>query len=201
MEKGEIVLPSEKFDGDGSCRKHKKKRRHEKEENILSEPHFVGGYQDKSVLQTGNTGELHMFSEGDGIRKKPKKKKRREREENTLSELHNVEDNQDEDVLHCGNTDELQVSAERYSVSKKYKKKKRSEKEQNSSLESYGTDRNKIESALQCMEDFERTGAGGLCAVKELTSDSKGKVEAGEKYETLLAEADDTDLPSHIIKV
>ena len=209
MEKREIVLPSENVDelwmcsdGDGSCRKHKKKKRHEREENILSEPYYIGDYQDENVLQSGNTGELQVFSDGDGIHKKPKKKKRHEMEESAVSELRNVEDNQDGGVLQSGNIDELQVSADRDNISKKYKKKKRSEKEQNILLESYGTDRNKIESALQGMEDFEKTGAGGLCTVKKLSSDRQGEVEAKETYKKFLAEADDvTDLPFHIIQV
>jgi hypothetical protein len=52
------------------------------------------------------------------------------------------------------------------------------------------------------MEDFERTGAGGLCTVNELSSDGQGEVEAEELEETSLAEADDvTNLPFHIVKV
>jgi hypothetical protein len=64
MEKGEIVLASENvdelwmcYDGVGSCKKHKKKKR-QREEHILSEPHYIGDYQDENVLQSGNTGEL-----------------------------------------------------------------------------------------------------------------------------------------------
>jgi len=154
------------------------------------------------VSQRENAGELQVFSDGNGIHKKPKKKKRHEMEESAVSELRNVEDNQDGGVLQSGNIDELQVSADRDNISKKYKKKKRSEKEQNILLESYGTDRNKIESALQGMEDFEKTGAGGLCTVKKLSSDRQGEVEAKETYKKFLAEADDvTDLPFHIIQV
>jgi hypothetical protein len=97
-------------------------------------------------------------------------------------------------VLQTRNTDELEGSADRDSISKKYKKKKRPEKEQYSLLESYGTDRNKIESASQCIEDFERTGAGGLCTVNELSSDGQGEVEAEEADGV-------TDLSPHIIKV
>jgi hypothetical protein len=209
MEKGEIVLPSENIDelwmcyeGDGSCRKHKKKKRHERKDNILSEPHYVGDYQDEKVLQSGNIAELQLFSDGDGICKKPKKKKRREREESTLSEVHNIEDNQDEGVLLSENTDELQVSADKDSISKKCKKKKRSKKEQNNLSDSCGTDRSKLESVSQCVEDFERTGAGGSSKVKELSSDRQGEVEAEETNKPFLAESDDvTDLPLHIITV
>jgi hypothetical protein len=137
-----------------------------------------------------HTEELKM----DRFHKKGRKKKRVYLENwNTESGLPESQVSYEEETVEKGETvspsrnmDELQTLCEWDCTPKKHKKKKRHIEEFHSTEESQNA------SVSQCREDLERVEEGGLCTVKELSSEGQEETEAEELYETLfLDEADD----------